>query len=89
MELTLFYFKDILNGAAEYVAEFRHESLNISGNENRVLHSHFPGVQSNFEAMGNVFNHFWYPSIILNRNILKIQIKIFSPKNWKKGKGYP
>jgi len=44
--------------------------------QNRVLHSHFCGVQSNLEATGNVFNHFQDPSIDFNRNNLKIQIKI-------------
>jgi len=26
--------------------------------ENRLFHSHFLGVQPNYEAIGNIFNHF-------------------------------
>jgi len=39
----------------------------------RNFHSHFWGVQSNYEATDNVFNYFKYPFIKYNRNNLKIQ----------------
>jgi len=48
--------------------------------ESRIISSHFWGVQSNYDATGNVFILFVYPSMNSNRNNLKIQIKIFEPK---------
>jgi len=71
------------------VAEFRPESLLSSFGENRILHSHLRGVQSNYEATGNVFNHFWYPSINISRNNLKIQTKILGLKIGRKAWGTP
>jgi len=37
------------------MAGFRHESLLSSSGENRIFHSHFRGVRSNYDATGNVF----------------------------------
>jgi len=48
--------------------------------ENRLTLSRFWGLDSNYEATGNVFNHSWYPWIIFNCNILKIS-NIFWGKN--------
>jgi len=41
--------------------------------ENHLLYSHFRGVQSNYEATGNAFILFQYPSMNSNCNNLKIQ----------------
>jgi len=38
------------------------------------------GRSSNYEVTGNVFVLFWHPSMKFNRNLLKIQIKIFELK---------
>ena len=60
--------------------------LPSSSGENRVLHSHFRGIQSNYDATDNVFNHFWYPSMNSSCNDIKIQ-EYFFGQNWKKSKG--
>jgi len=56
------------------IAGFRYRLLS-SFDKNRVSHSYFRGLQSGYEAAGNVCDHFWYPSIIFNRNDFEIPMK--------------
>jgi len=48
-----------------------------SFSENRVVHSHFRGAQSNYDVTGNVFPVFLYPLIDFNWNNPKIKKYFF------------
>jgi len=64
--------------------QLRQKSLLSSFGENRVLHPHFRGVQTNYEATVNVFILFEHTSINFNFNNLKIPTKKIEPKIEKK-----
>jgi len=49
------FFPNLVQSICFRLFWFWHESLLISFGENRILNSHFRGVQSNNEATGNLF----------------------------------